>query len=176
MRLLDGRRLDAHGLELVEAPLVRGLLLAEEPAQDGDAFLEPRHPLGRANAHHPVLEGLGGALFVGAAEADHQPGAATGEDVEARPLLGEEHWVPVHERGEASYPEPHPGGHRGEGGQERDRLEPRLGEEAIAHPDGVERPRGLGLHRQLEQLAAPDGAQHDGAIGQRQSEGCLGHW
>src|SRR4029453_6183347 len=101
--LLDGGGLDGHAVELIEAPVMRGFLLAEEPPQDRDALLHAGHPLGGADAHHLVLERLGRALLVGAAEADDQPPAPAGDTVEARPLLGEEDGMTMNKRSKASH-------------------------------------------------------------------------
>ncbi len=175
MRLLDGRRLDGHALKLIVAPLMRGLLLAEEPAQDRDAFLEPPHALGGADAHHLVLEGLRGTLLVRSAQAHHQPGAPAREHVQARPLLGEEDGMSMNKSGQTSHAQPHARRDGGERGHERHRLEAGLGEEAISDPDRVEGPRGLRLHRQLQEIAALDGSQDHGAVGKSQSERGPGH-
>src|SRR5439155_25088367 len=89
--LLHGFRLHCHALDAVEPGGVSDVVLAEELAQDDDAFLEPPATLARVHVHHAVLEGLSLRLLVGPAETDREPGASVRELVQARPLLGEEH-------------------------------------------------------------------------------------
>src|SRR5262249_50068805 len=52
--------------------------------------------------------------------------------------------------------------------------QPRLGQEAVADPQRVEGARGLGLRRQIEQVAGPDDPEDDTAVGQDEPEGHSG--
>src|SRR5262249_18169995 len=97
-RILNGMGLDGHALETVERSRVRDLVLVEELAKDLDALLQPAHALARADRHRGVLERLRRARLVGSAETHGQPRAPTGQHVEARPLVREEHGMPMDER------------------------------------------------------------------------------
>jgi hypothetical protein len=117
------------------------------------------------------LERPAPALLVGPTEADREPRAAAREDVEARPLLGEEQRVAVHEGGETADRELEARRGAGQCGQQGHRLEARLGQQAVADPERVEGPRHLGLLRQIDQIAGLDRAQHHRPIRQDQPEG-----
>jgi len=45
-----------------------------------------------------------------------------------------------------------------------------FGQEAYRRPTRRQRSRALGLRREVEEIGSLDGAEHDGAIGQDQSE------
>ena len=99
-----------------------------------------------------MLLGLSGALFVGPAQAHRQPRSAAGEDVEARPLLGEEDRMAVHERRQAAHSEAEVPGRACESSQQGHRFQARLGQEAVPDPGRVERAGRLRLLGQLEQV------------------------
>jgi hypothetical protein len=84
--------------------------------------------------------------------------------------MREEHGMPVNERGHAADAEARARRQPGERAEERHRLEPWLGEEAVAHPDGVEGARALARGREVDEIAHADGAEHDRAIGKDQAE------
>src|SRR5207237_61107 len=83
--------------------------------------------------------------------------------VEARPLMREHDRVAVDEGRHAADAQPQPGGHAGQRGKQGHRLEARLGQEAVAGPDGVEEAGALRLRRQVDEICYLDGAKHDGA-------------
>src|SRR3989449_499218 len=114
---------------------------------------------------------LRGVRLARPTDADHEPGAPVRQHVEARPLLGEEHRVAVDERRETPDTEPEPARHPREGREERDGLQTRLGEEAVAYPDGVEDAGTLGLDGEIEKRARLDRAEDDSAVRQDQPEG-----
>src|SRR5262249_46151332 len=105
-----------------------------------------------------------------AAEGDGEPRAALAEHVEARPLLSKEHRMAVHERREASDAETNPPRDGRQRREHRHRLQPRLGEQAVADPDGVEDLGRLGGLRLFEQVARLDRAQHDGAVSEAETQ------
>jgi hypothetical protein len=76
----------------------------------------------------------------------------------------------MNERGHAADAETQLGGHAGERGEQRDRLQARLGQQAVAGPDGVEEAGALRLRGEVDEIRYLDGAEHDRAIGHDQSE------
>jgi len=169
-RVLDGPRLECHSVEPIEPARVRGPRLPEQRPQNGNAFFETRDALACLDAHDLVLERLRRALLVGSTEADGQPGAALGQDVQARPLLGEDDGLPVHEGGHATDGQSHAPRDAGQRGQERDGLEARLGQQAVTDPDRIEGAGGLGRGRQLEEIAGLESAKHHRAVREDQAE------
>ncbi len=147
----------------------------KELAEDDDAFLQPADALARPDGHRGVLERLGRARLVGTAETHGEPRAPAREHIEARPLMGEEHRVAVDEGRHASDTQPHARRHAGERGEERHRLEARLGEQAVADPDGVESSRGLGVDREVDQVSHGDLAEHHRPVGENEAEGWSSH-
>ena len=102
------------------------------------------------------------------AGAEHHP--AVRDLVEGRPLRGEEDRVAQRKRREAARAEPHAPRAGGDRRQQHERLEPRLGEEAVADPDRLEGARSLGLLGELEQLVDARGAEQHAAVRQAQPE------
>ena len=167
--LLEGLRLERHVLELEELAPVRHPVLAPEPAEDGDVLLEPPLALRHRHADRPSL----GAPVAGApaSGADDQDRAALGDPVEARPLVGEDERVAEGKARQAGRAEAQAPRAAGDGGEQGERVEPGLGEQGVAHPDGVEDAGGLGAVGQIEKLGRRRQAQHDAPVRERQPEG-----
>ncbi|CAM5550070.1 hypothetical protein SALBM217S_00744 [Streptomyces griseoloalbus] len=116
--------LDAAGdvarlVRRVEVALVRHGVLGEQPVEQGHQLGEAVGTLGAGL----TAPGQGGGVETGAARADAQGDAATGDVVEGDELLGQGHRVPEVRRGHQCA-QTHPLGHARGGGQGRDGTEP----------------------------------------------------
>jgi len=76
----------------------------------------------------------------------------------------------VDEGGHAADAEAQLGGHGRQRGEQGHRLQAGLGQQAVPGPDGVEEAGALRLHREVDEVPHLDGAEHDRAIGDDQSE------
>jgi hypothetical protein len=89
--------------------------------------------------------------------------------------MGEHHRVPVDEGRHAAHAQTHARRDAGQRGQQRDGLEARLGEQAVADPHGVEHARGFPLDREVDEIANGDLAKHDRPVREDESDGWLSH-
>ena len=152
---------------------MRGLFLAEELAQDNDAFFHTPHALARFDSHHRVLQGLRRALLVRPAETDGEPGAPVGDHIQARPLLGEKNGMAVYEGRHAAYRQAHFRRDRSQRGQQGYRLQPGLGQQAVANPDRIKDSRGFCLLSHAQQRLDLDRSDDNRAVRQGESEGLI---
>jgi hypothetical protein len=114
-------------------------ILGPELPEDRDPLLEPGPTVGEL--HLERLE-LGFGLLAGETATDARPEdhPAARHVVERRPLGGEEQRIAERERREAAGAETDAPGARGDGREQHEGLEPRLGEQAVADPDRVDDP------------------------------------
>ena len=90
------------------------------------------------------------------------------EEIEGGPLRGEEDGIAQGKRGQAAGAQPDTPRARGDRREQHEGLEPRLGEEAVADPDGIERAGSVGLLGYVEQLVTARRAEQHAAVRQAQ--------
>src|SRR5207249_7222446 len=127
-----------------EPALVADPILGPQSPEDRDALLEPGSAVGQL---HPERRELGLGLLARQASADAgtEDHPAARHVIERGPLGGEEQRVSQRERRETAGSEPHLAGARGDRREQHEGLEARLGEEAVADPDRIDRARRVGL-------------------------------
>jgi len=153
-RLLDrhqrphlGARVERHVVEVVVLAVVGDLPRRPQRPQHGQALLEDRRTLAERQAErlelppHAVLR---------VAHAGAEDGSAAAQLVQGGPLQGQVERV-ARRGDQAGGAELGPRGPLRDRREQADRLEPGLGEQAVAHPDGAESPL-LREFRQVKQV------------------------
>jgi hypothetical protein len=136
---------DRHVLELVILALERHVVLRQELAHDADPLFHPRVPRLERDVHGlPLVDDVASAGLVSLADAENR--SSLGDEVEARPLVGQQDGMAEREARQAAGADPDALRACRDRRHQRDRFHPRLGQDAVAHPDGVE---ALGLLRSL---------------------------
>jgi hypothetical protein len=159
---VPGQRADGV-LGQFEVPAALGYrLAAPQHPPDLDVLLEPAHPALVVGAARRPLP-LGRRQAPAHAEAEHD--AAARDLVDVGDLVGEHDRV-SQGRQEHGRSEPHAARDAGQVREGRQGLEPRLGDDAVAHPDGVvARAVGEPRHRPALLDCRPLGRLHDHAAG-----------
>ena len=152
----------------MEAAREGDVLLAPQPAADVDVLGEAGGALAIGHAPQRALAGAGPTRHDAGARG--QQHAAGREQIERRPLVGEDDGIPNGEARHAADAERDPARGGGEGPQQRDRVGPGLREQAVAHPERVEHGVGVDVAGHGHELLDRGRPEEHPALRQRESE------
>ena len=152
-------------------------LAGPQPPEDVDPLHQTARPLVHRDLHRrklgvplrPAGRAETGAGVRPSPHARDEIGPALTDLIQRRPLIGQDDRVAKDEAGHTGRPEQHPMRSTGRRGEQDERVQPGLRDEAVSREDGVEHLGPIRDFRHREELARARGAQHDSAIRQAQS-------
>ncbi len=161
-------RLDSDVLTLVVFTVEADVVLGPELLDQRDPLQHPAHPVAGFEAVEFAFNPA--ALLRHDPGASHQNRASFSQQVEAGPLVGQQHRITQWEAGHASRSHPHPFRASRNAGQQGDGLHSRFAKQAIANPDRCIDFGLVGDLSQLEHLLSRRHIEEYAAVWKRQAK------